>query len=566
MSEAGLESVLGWARLLAGAISVLWILASTRIRRAEWILAAVISWCVYLWAISNLPLGRIYALGVGRDRLMNLALCTPVAAGSPFYQTYQVGQLNFEPFWSLFVAAVSGWSAERVLLLYPVLALLVVVGFAISFYVSPPTPSNHEEGEWSGWEKVFAIYFALMFSTSPTDHLETYRSVWNLSFLLKPNHNLGLVLLPPLLATLAGAPSWSRRLRAAVLLHLIGWVFVVFWAYVVVGLLFYVALSRRHGKARTAAVDVATMLGVNLVLLSPYLFVLLTRYSFVLRAPRVDLASVLDLSLKLSLGQGVFFLLALLGGKTLYSRADGLSRLWLSLALGAVTVWVGYMGLAPAIGAPEADEIYYFVRVVVGVVAGIGAWNAARRIGGLLTLPAEVRPAALLLVSFPLALPAWWNPARMDRYFVGSIAPVPESLMRTTTFIRERTEPEAAFLAVGEEARYVAALGGRRVLYDGYLALPPDFEERHRLQHAVLAEDDRTAARALRDKYGVRYVLMSDQLVLQYPSVRLRPFAARPGWRQVFPASPTLDGTLAVFELEATRSSLSSGAKPPQTD
>jgi len=61
----------------------------------------------------------------------------------------------------------------------------------------------------------------------------------------------------------------------------------------------------------------------------------------------------------------------------------------------------------------------------------------------------------------------------MDRYFVGSIAPVPESLMRTTTFIRERTEPEAAFLAVGEEARYVAALGGRRVLYDGYLALPP---------------------------------------------------------------------------------------------
>ena len=138
--------------------------------------------------------------------------------------------------------------------------------------------------------------------------------------------------------------------------------------------------------------------------------------------------------------------------------------------------------------------------------------------------------------------------------------------MRTTTFIRERTDPEAAFLAVGEDARYVAALGGRRVLYDGYLAPPPDFEERRRLQRAVLVEDDATAARALRDQYGVRYVLMSDRLMVQYPGVRSRPFAARPGWRRVFPTSSTRDGRLAVFELEAARSSSGSGAEPPKTD
>ncbi|MEO8359960.1 MAG: hypothetical protein ABI672_08015 [Vicinamibacteria bacterium] len=563
VTEAGLDSLLSWARLLTGGVSILWILASARVRRAEWILAAVVSWCVYLWAISNLPLGRMYAVGVGHDRLMNLALCTPVAAGSPFYETYQVGQLNFEPFWSLFVAAISGWSADRVLLLYPVLALLVVVGFAVSFYVSPRALSNCEEGHWSGWEKVFAIYFALMFSTGPADHLEMYRSVWNVSFLLKPNHNLGLILLPPLLATLSGVPSWSRRLGAALLLHLIGWVFVIFWAYVVLGLLFYVALSRRHGKGRTAAVDVATVLGINLVLLSPYLFILLTRYSFLLHGPRLDLASVLDQAMTLGLGQGFVFLLALLGGKTLYSRADDLSRLWLSLALGAVSAWVGYMGLALTIGATETDEIYYFVRVMVGVMAGIGAWNVAHRTGELLAVPKDLRPAALLLVSFPLALPAWWDPVQMDRYFAGSRAPLPDSLVKTMSFIREGTEPEAAFLAVGEDARFVAGLGGRRVLYDGYLTPPPNIAERSRLQWAVLVEGDRAAARALRAQYGVRYVLISDRLMADYPTAQLRPFAARPGWRKVFPAGSIPDAELEVFELEATASSESAGAGIP---
>jgi hypothetical protein len=190
---------------------------------------------------------------------------------------------------------------------------------------------------------------------------------------------------------------------------------------------------------------------------------------------------------------------------------------------------------------------------VVGVVAGIGAWNIARRIGELLALRAELRPAALLLLSFPLALPSWWNPIQMDRYFAGSRAPLPEALVRTTTFIREVTEPEAVFLAVGEDARYVAGLGARRVLYDGYLAPPPDIGGRSRLQWAVLVEGDRAAARALRNDYGVRYVLISDRLMANYPGARLRPFATRPGWRKVFPASPTLDGELAVFELERVR-------------
>jgi hypothetical protein len=39
----------------------------------------------------------------------------------------------------------------------------------------------------------------------------------------------------------------------------------------------------------------------------------------------------------------------------------------------------------------------------------------------------------------------------------------------------------------------------------------------------MLVEDDRATARALRDKYGVRYVLMSDQLVVQVPGCLLAP-------------------------------------------
>src|SRR4029453_2041508 len=76
------------------------------------------------------------------------------AGGGPPLQTAQVGQLHFEPFWGLLVAALSGFDAGRVLPLYPFLSLAVAVLFPLALHLGL-APSEDGEG-WSRWERACA--------------------------------------------------------------------------------------------------------------------------------------------------------------------------------------------------------------------------------------------------------------------------------------------------------------------------------------------------------------------------------------------------------------------------
>jgi len=552
VTEASLSSVLSTTRLIATLLFAVWALSTLKIRRPVWIVAGTLVWCVYLWAVTTLPLGRVYGLGTSGDRLNNMAICTPVAAGSPFYETHQVGQLNWEPFWSAFTAALSGWNPDRLVRIYPYLPLLVVCAFGVSLYLGLRPPGDAPAGTWSGWERAFATFFALMLSTSPLDEGGTYRAGWSVNFLLKPNHALALVLLPPLLALLARIRGFRGRVAAGILLHLIGWVFVLHWVYISTGMLVYLVLTWVSSRRdfRKALANVATALGVNLVLVSPYLYMLLRGYPFTVRSSDYVLRSIGSHFLEVTLDQGSVFFLALWGGRLLYRRADALSRLWLSLTIGCLILWVAYIGLSWAHTAREPDELYYFLRILSAALAGIAAWDLAQRLGSLFDWAPSKIPAAILLLSLPLALPCWWDPLTMDSYFPQSVAPLPDPLVRTMTFIRDQTEPGAAFVAGRQYSRYVAALGGRRLLVDKAIHAPPDWRQRYSLEKSLLLDGDLEAGRALFERYGVRYALFTPELLLEQPGLTWPALSQRAHWRVVWTAGEPDGEFFAVLRLE----------------
>jgi hypothetical protein len=78
------------------------------------------------------------------------------------------GQLHFEPFWGVLVAALSGFDPDGVLRLYPFLPLLVAAAFVLSLYWG--LGARAEDGScWSPWERVLCVGFATLLSSAPLD-------------------------------------------------------------------------------------------------------------------------------------------------------------------------------------------------------------------------------------------------------------------------------------------------------------------------------------------------------------------------------------------------------------
>ena len=134
VARLDVAAFLAAARTLYPVLGAVWLALLLKIRKPWWLLSGALLANAYAWGLTNYPLQRLYALGPSRDRVSNVALCQVVAAGNSPLETWQVGQLHFEPFWGLLVAVVSGWNVERVLRLYPWFSLIMMVAFVISLY------------------------------------------------------------------------------------------------------------------------------------------------------------------------------------------------------------------------------------------------------------------------------------------------------------------------------------------------------------------------------------------------------------------------------------------------
>lgn len=533
--------------------AMLWLGVVVLLKRPAWLVAFAVTANAYAWAIANYPLQRLYGLGVSPDRVGNLGLCQVVAAGNSPLRTAQVGQLHFEPFWGLLVAAVSGWDPDRVLRLYPFFPLVMASAFTVSLYLGLRVPGSGDR--WAAWERAMAAAFATLLCSSPMDFTGTYRVPWAMTFLLKPNHALGLVLFPLVLRAFASIRGWRGRLGTGLLLHLLGWVFVLHMVYVAVGLVVFAGLSllARREESRRDATDVAVVLLVNLVVVSPYLYMLFVGYPFLTPSPNMTIPPWSPHLLETTVRSGWLFLLGAWGAVVAYRKGDRLGRLWAAQLLAAFLLWGGYLLLSAFWMARERDEIFYWVRFLSAASAGIGVWDLAARLAPRLpgrTPGPEWRAAAATLLVLPWSLPYWWDPARMDTYFSASVPPLSSMITVPTDFLRHDTEPDAVVAGDRDFARYVAALGARRVLLASTFHFPPDGAERVRVEGLLMRGDDGRAVASAAAPYGIRYLVVTPRLLADYPEVTLEQLRARPHFREVHLTRDGAQDFVAILRLD----------------
>lgn len=542
------------SRTLFPLAALAWLALVAAARRPSLALAGVVGANAWVWLVTNFPLQRLYGVGVSSDRLGNLGFCAVVAAGNPPLSTFQVGQLHFEPFWGVLVALLSGFEPARVLRLYPFLPLALASGVALALFAAlrPLADAEGRPGGWGPWERVAVAGFATLLSSAPFDHQGLYRVPWALTFLLKPNHAVGLVLFPFVLRAVAGARTTRERIAAGLLLHLLAWAFVLHMAFAAVGLVVFAGLAlleRRRGAWRDAG-DVAVVIGVNVAIVSPYLVMLVVGYPFLVPSPVMVIPEASPHLLEVTGWTSVLFALALWGLRVLHRRGDRLSRLWMAQVVGALLSWTLYLGLSAIQMARQRDEIFYWTRILVAVAAAFGAWDLLARARSRVTaLAAEpARAVALAALVLPWSMPYWWNPARMDSYFNGSVPPLPALIEGPTDFVRAHTERDAVVAGDRDYARYVAALGGRRVLLTTNLHRPKDVARRERLLDALVRRTDPESVEEAR-RYHVRYLLVTSRFLAGYPGVELGDLERRAALERVH-LHREADGTyVAVFRI-----------------
>jgi hypothetical protein len=429
-----------------------------------------------------------------------------------------------------------------------------MIAFALSLYAS--LGRGADDSAWSSWERAFVAGFATLLCSVPFEFTRPYRTPWAMTFLLKPNHALGLVLLPLVLRAFAGIRTWRGRLATGLLLHVLGWVFVIHMAYMVVGLGVFVLLSalRGRGEGLRAAADVAVVVGVNLLVVSPYLAMLLVGYPAFDRSPAMTIEPASAHLMEATFRHGFVFWLGAWGLAVLLRRGDRLSRLWAGQLLGGLGLWLGYYVLSALQLARERDELYYWNAFLLSVAAGIGAWDLTRRAAGWLVprpVAPAVRAAALASLLVPFSLPYWWNPAVMDAYFAPSLAPLPAPLREATDFLRRQTHPRDVIAGDPDFARYAAALSGRRALFGLTLLRPHDWRERWRLQGMLVEGRDPDAVVAEAARWGVAYFVVTPYLLKHYyRAADLDGIGALRHLRSVFFAGDPDGDFVAIYRVE----------------
>ena len=482
-----------------------WLAVLWRWRRSGWLLAGVLAAQAWVWTVTNYPLARLYALGPSRDRIGNVGLAQVVAAGNSPLHTTQVGQLHFEPFWGLLVAAASGWDPERLLRMYPFFSLVMALGFPLALYVGL-RPAERDGDAWSGWERAPVAGFAVLLSSSARLHGRVPRAVGARSFLPKPNHALGLVLFPLFLYLPRSGSGPEGAGGCGLFLQLIGWAFVPHMVYAPVAWRF-AALSAARGGPKPAAtrptsgdhrrqparrqpVPGASARGIPVPRPAPPT----TR-----PAPETRTRSSRRSRRACSSGSA--------RGAS-WPGAEATGWAWGHPALGLA----GAVGRPPALGAihpaRERDEIFLLAPFPHRRERGHRRQGPGRPPGpaaGRLPCAGGLgrRPSRCWL-SF--SIPYWWDPARMGRVLRRIRPPPPERCARRHGVPAPRDRPRAVVAGEPDPTRY-GALGARRALVAGSMNAPRDGQHRGRCWSWRPGARTR-AVRAALAPYGVDYLLV----------------------------------------------------------
>ena len=492
------------------------------------------------WYATMFPLPNVYGANGSQDRENHLGWTNVVALGFSPLRTYQVNHLHFEPVWPLITAAAAGFEVDRVPAVFQWAPL--VVGLALLLSIRFAWIRGRTTSDEIRVEAAFAALGGLMLMATPGDFAGPFRNPWALTFLLKPNHALGLVFVPHAALAFSRARDLKTRLFAGFVLQLVGWAFVIHMALFVAGLVVFVALSWLTGQSdrRRDLLDAAIGVGANLLLVSPYLVMLVVAYPFLEGNDAYRLSFFSERPLEGPLRLGALFLLSLFGCWRTYRDRGRLGRILASQWLAAHVIWQAFPLLGLVGHAREQDEVFYWCRFWTGLFAGVGALQAARlSITRLRTASAggshvAASAALSLTLLIPSLLPTWWDPSQMDQYFTAARKPLPDWVAEPTRFIRTRTPTEAVFAGDRQYAKWIAAYGARRVLLANALNLPNDYLRRVEIESALLRDGAPGLLIEGRDRYAIQYVLVTSNPLEQAPGLTIDMLKSRPHLESVY--------------------------------
>jgi hypothetical protein len=462
--------------VLYAAAYLAWTIAVARGRRrvSAW---GPLALALVVWALTTFPLQRPYGLQApASDRLRHLWWAATAAAGNPPWESGWLGQRTLEPAWSALVSLLALRDPARVIAVYPFLPVLGLAATAAALlWAFRARPLR----------AVLVASFVLLASTQALDHLEPFRMFWARHFLLKPNHALGLAMVPLLVGVLARPLTVRRGAAAALLLGTLGWVFVVDWALFCASLAGFAALAAVHPRRPrqgNGVLRLAAVAGASALVVAPFVVYLSQHFPNAVslaagadpgapaRSPWGDARPAAhSLVFLATFDLGPHFPLALVGAWAAWRRGRRFDLLWLGALAAAYAAWSATAVLYMTARARAADEVYWFLAFAVAVHAGIGAHAIAVRLSAVArregrAWPARRVAAAGLLAWLPFTIGWWWDPPRTDPHFTAALEPVPPEMQALAAWVRARTSGQDLLAAAPRSAAWLPALAGRRVV------------------------------------------------------------------------------------------------------
>ena len=405
-------------------------------------------------------------------------------------------------------------------------------------------------------EAAFAAMGALLLMAVPGDFAGSFRNPWALTIMLKPNHALGLVLIPMAALAISRAHNLSTRLFAGFVLQLVGWAFVIHMGLFVCGLAVFVALSwiTKRADRLKDLIDASTAVGANLLIVSPYLVMLVVAYPFLEGNDAYRISFFSDRPVEGPFRLGVLLVLSAFGAWRSYQERGRLGRILSTQWLAAHLMWQMFPVLGLVGHAREQDEVFYWCRFWTGLFAGVGLWHfmamlVARVRGGERMSDRNVGAATALSLSLllPSLLPAWWDPGTMDQYYKAARSALPDWIAEPTRFVRS-TSRESVFAGDRGYAKWIAAYGARRVLLANALNLPNDYLRRIEVETALLRDGNPSLLEEARLRYGIEYVLVTSNPMVEAPDITIDRLKERPHLSTVYDQQFDL-ARVAIFKV-----------------
>jgi len=376
------------------------------------------------------------------------------------------------------------------------------------------------------WASVSTAFTAVLAASIPLDTDGPFLLFHNGVFFATPSRGLALVLAMALLGSAWRKAEQRWRLASGIALGVLVWLDLAVSLWVILALVLGEVLVRVRDR-EGGGLGPTFALGIASLLSRGFFHAAFDPLSRVPKAEEVRAVQTVfrDVGF-VTLDMRWVFVFSALGTYFLWRRARASDIRIVSMLTAAYISWVAG-GIAFHVRPfSDTEALFHLVRFNVAFVAGIGAWEAFRKLwelghdsGG-----ARIRRwvervgsgalafACVVLVLLPESAAFVWRPATWDPLHYPSTYAWDESVRRLERWLLEQTGPNAVVLTGDETGEWVASLTGRRVL-SAERVLGRDLARQHRRElRRLFLSGEPEAMRAALDALGADILILDPGL------------------------------------------------------